>query len=133
MKKANLLITLLMLFSTSFVCSDERQAPMHAPIKDPKALLSTEISRLDTLIQATDQSLQGQRLLKSKIIEYKDIQDEYLLKTEDNDLLLKMVKCAHKTLQMIKENHLEQTFDPEFIEELTVLSQAASKKGVPRP
>jgi hypothetical protein len=44
-----------------------------------------------------------------------------------------MIKSAYATLNTIKENHLEQTFDPDFISELTIISQVAKKRGVPKP
>lgn len=102
-------------------------------IRDPAALIGNEIARLDTLIQATQQSLEGQKTLREKIVEYKKIQDLYLQQPQNNDLLFRLVKSAKRTLDTIKENSLTQTFDPEFINELTVLSQAANKRGVPKP
>jgi hypothetical protein len=102
-------------------------------IKDPAALIKTELERLDTLIQATQQSLDGQKKLREKILDYKKAQELYLKAPNDNDLLLRLVKSAHRTLEAIKENHLAQTFDPEFINELTVLSQPITKRGIPKP
>lgn len=104
----------------------------NASVRDPEELLNTEISRIDTLILATQQSLEGQKKLRELVAEYKKTQETYLKHPQDNDLLLKLVKSAHRTLEAIKENHLIQTFDPEFINELTVLSQAASKRGIPK-
>lgn len=108
------------------------QAEMPQPIKDPDALIGNEIARLDTLIEATTTSLEGQKQLRLQIMEYQKYQDNYLKKTQDNDLLFKLVKSAYRTLQMIKEQHLLHAFDSEFIDELTVLSQPATKRGVPR-
>jgi len=124
---------LIIFLSISFSLFALEEYTIHSPIKDPKELVATEIARLDTLIQATSSSLEGQKNLREKIVEYKKIQDEYLQHTNDNDLLLKLVKASFKILKLIKENHLESCFDPEFIEELTILSQPASKKGIPRP
>lgn len=104
-----------------------------APIKDPATLIHDELARLDTLIQATQQSLEGQKKLREKIVEYQKLQEEFAQNPKDNDVLLNMVKSAHRTLQAIKENHLTQTFDTDFIDELTVLSQPASKRGIPKP
>jgi hypothetical protein len=47
--------------------------------------------------------------------------------------LLKVVKSAYRTLQSIKSNNLIQTFDTDFIDELTVLSQPATKRVIPKP
>lgn len=108
-------------------------ADVASPIKDPAALIGNEISRLDTLIQATELSLEGQKKLRTQIMEYQKLQDLYFKTPQDNDLLFKVIKSAYRTLQTIKENHLVQTFDPEFIDELTVLSQPATKRGIPKP
>lgn len=101
--------------------------------KNPAALLQTEINRIDTLIACTQKSLEEQQKVKGLIAEYKKIQERYLKSPQDNDLLLTMVKSAHRTLKAIQEYHLIQTFDPEFIEELTVMSLAAGKRGIPKP
>lgn len=128
-----------MLYYVFLICALMNIAQMHgeAPsltsIKDPAALIGNEIVRLDSLIQATQQSLEGQKKLRGLIVEYQKTQDLYLARAQDNDLLFKLVKSAHKTLESIKENNLTQTFDPDFINELTVLSQAANKRGVPKP
>lgn len=118
-----------------FCALPSQAAPVISPsgIKDPEAMLDNEITRLDALIQATQQSLEGQKKLRERILEYKQIQETFLKKPEDNDLLFRLVKSAYRTLEVIKENHLTQTFDPDFIDELTVLSQAANKRGIPKP
>lgn len=104
-----------------------------APIKDPAALIGNELARLDTLIQATQQSLENQRKLREHIVEYQKIQDAYMLHPDENEILFRMIKSAYRTLTAIKENHLVQTFDPDFISELTILAQVATKRGVPKP
>lgn len=103
------------------------------PVKDPAALIGNELSRLDVLIQATQQSLDGQKQLRIKIAEYQKIQESYLLHPKDNEILFRMIKSAYNTLQLINDNHLEHTFDPEFINELKILSQVAAKRGIPKP
>lgn len=102
-------------------------------IKDPTAIIDHEIIRLDDLIKATEQSLEVQKRLKGEIIEYQKAQNQFLANPKDNEQLLKVVKAAHKTLRTIKDNHLEALFDADFIDELTVLSQPAAKKGIPKP
>lgn len=115
-----------------FACGQTNGA-IPTSIKDPAALIDNEITRLDTLIQATEQSLEAQKKLRAQIIDYQNVQELYLKNTKDNDLLLKVVKSAYRTLQDIKKNHLTQTFDSDFIDELTVLSQPATKRGIPKP
>lgn len=106
---------------------------VQAEIKDPNALIGNEISKLDTLIQATELSLEAQKKLRIQILEYQKLQDQYLKNEHDNELLLKLVKSAYRALQTIKTNHLEQNFDNDFIEELTIIAQPANKKGITRP
>lgn len=103
------------------------------PVKDPNALIGNELSRLNHLIQATQKSLEGQKQLREKIIEYQKIQESYLLHPKDNEILFRMIKSAYGTLQSIQDNHLEHAFDPDFMSELKVLAQVASKRGVPKP
>lgn len=102
-------------------------------VKDPEAMIGNEIARLDTLIEATELSLKKQKQLRERIVEYQRVQDAFLKNPQDNEALFKVVKSAYRTLQLIKENHLVQIFDTDFIDELTVLSQPATKRGVPKP
>lgn len=127
-------MSLKLLFFSLFIFLNSLHTYAETPysIKDPAALIDNEISRLDTLIQATEQSLEAQKKLRSQIQEYQRLQEEYLNKPQDNDMLFKLVKSAYRTLHLIKENHLIHTFDPDFINELTVLSQPATKRGVPK-
>jgi hypothetical protein len=102
-------------------------------IKDPSQLIDNEISRLDTLIQATQQSLDGQKELKERIIHYQNAFNAYLRNSQDNEQLFQLIKSAYYTLKSIKENNLLHTFDSDFISELTMLSQFATKRGIPKP
>lgn len=104
-----------------------------ATIKDPATIVNDELLRLDMLIQATSQSLEAQKRLRVMIVEYQMIHEQFLKNPNDNEVLLNVVKSAHKILQSIKENHLTYTFDTNFIDELTILSQPASKRGIPKP
>lgn len=121
------------ILSLLLILAFQAQADIPSSIKDPDALIGNEISRLVTLIQATELSLEGQKKLHKQVLEYQKLQEQFLKNPKDNDLLLKVVKSAYRTLQTIKENHLEQNFDADFIDELTVLSQPATKRGIPRP
>lgn len=122
------------LIIASFVLSAlPLSAAAPAGIKDPEALIGNELSRLEDLIQATQLSLEAQKKLKGEIIDYQKVQEQFLASPKDNELLMKVVKSAHKTLRTIKDNHLENMFDADFINELTILSQPAAKRGVPKP
>lgn len=106
--------------------------PPPLPIKDPTFLVASELNRLDILILATEKSLGSQKLLREHIVEYQKAHEQFSKNPNDNDRLFKVVKAAHKTLQSIKENHLEQDFDSDFIDELTVLAQPALKRSIPK-
>ncbi len=126
-----LFFILLCLCNALYAANETTNTALTA-IKDPNAIVINEINRLDTLIQATSQSLEGQKKLRERIVEYHKIQELYILSPKDNDILFRMVKSAYRTLELIKENHLLEMFDPDFIDELKVLSQAATKRGVPK-
>lgn len=106
--------------------------PAIAPIKDPSLLIDNEITRLDSLIEATQQSLEAQKKLKVALLEYNQLQEMHFKDPKNNLVLLRMSKSALKALELIKEYNLSQTFDADFINELTVLSSLANKRGIPK-
>jgi len=105
----------------------------HPHITNPADLASDELSMLDHLIGATEQSLQNERQLRQLIINYQELQEKYLHNTQDTEQLFQLVKTAHHVLNNIEENHLTHLFSSEFINELKLLSQIAKKRGVPKP
>jgi hypothetical protein len=125
------------LIAFSSLIADEASAPASFAesigIKDPEKLLAEQLSTLDHLIEMTKLSLKNQQALRQQIQDYQKIQELYLQNTHDNDLLFRMVKLAARILESIKENHLAQNFDTEFISELTLFSQIANKRGIPKP
>ena len=96
-------------------------------------LIDREVAMLSDLIDATQQNLNDQIKLRNMIKEYQSYQKHYLEVAEDNELLYKMVKTAYAILDTIKRNHLAEAFDPAFINELTVVSKPATKRGIPKP
>lgn len=127
------LIALCVTSMASYALPPTPQTSTIAPPKDPTALIGNELARIDTLIQATQHSLDNQKKLRERIVEYQKIQDLYLLYPDDNEILFRMVKSAYRTLEAIREYNLTQTFDPDFISELTILAQVATKRGIPKP
>jgi hypothetical protein len=101
-------------------------------LKDPK-LIPNEILMLDSLIEATEDSLKQQKILKGQLINYKEAMATFLKNSDDNDLLYKVVKAAFIAHQTIVENHLTDNFNPEFISELSFFSQYANKNTIPHP
>jgi len=104
-----------------------------ATLKDPKEILDLQISTLDDLITMTDQTLKSLRNLQKQILIYKDLQEAYIQDPEDKDLLFRMSKSANDIFEKIKTDQLTQTFDPEFISELKMLTQIYKKIGLPKP
>ncbi len=133
----NVVFVLLIIFSSISLYADNSLRPsttdLPPQIKDPLALINNEIAMLDNLIDVTQQNLENQKNLRHLVKEYQKIQDLYLQNPDDKEALYRMVKIAYKTLGNIKENHLTHLFDSDFISELSLLSQVASKRGIPKP
>lgn len=101
--------------------------------KDPKELLDSQIAMLDDLIEMTTQTLQNEQKLKSLILQYQQIQEEYIKNPKDKEQIVKMVRMADQILRKMEEAHLITQFDPDFISELAFFSKIANKKGIPKP
>lgn len=87
---------------------------------------------LDDLIDSTQKILDNQKKIREQILTFQKLQDTYQ-NNQDKELLVLMVKTAYKLLDNIKENHLTQAFDPDFLSELTVFAQVAAKRGIAKP
>ena len=111
---------------THYITSEEEA-------KQPPVIWQQELQTLDNLIAATQKSLDEQKKLREIFLDYQTFRVQCEQDPNDNDKLLKMVKVALRLHNAIQESHLTNNFDPEFIKELTLFSQIASKKGVPRP
>lgn len=101
--------------------------------EDPTQIITNELAKLDSIIAATEKSLENQKLLRDRIQEYKKIQRLFLEHKEDREISYRMVKAAHRVLEIIKQNHLTHAFDPEFLSELALFSKIATKRGIPKP
>lgn len=123
----------MLCLSSSLFGIDNSTMPDLPGVKDPSALLDNQIVLLDHLTQMTKQSLDQQIDLREQIIQYKHIQEAYLKDTQDNELLFQLIKSGYKVLHSIKESHLVQNFDPDFINELTLFYNIATKRGIPKP
>lgn len=126
MKIDHFLCASLLFFSATVLASD-------SPFIEPKEVVANELARLDLLIQATQQSLEQQRKLRDMIADYQAIQTRYMDSPEDNELLYQLIKKAYGILEIIKAQHLEAAFEPEFLSELSLLSKPALKSGIPKP
>jgi len=92
-----------------------------------QAATNKELAQLDDLITATQRSLEQLNNLKSILTKYQEAQAVYLQNENNVELLYKMIKLAHKALAIIQENHLSQSFDTAFLNELTLFAQMANK------
>lgn len=99
---------------------------------EPALVVAKELQRLNNLIAITEKNLENQNALKELFLDYQQQQIHYLQDTQNKELTLKMVKSAHRLLESIQANHLIQTFDTEFMSQLTFFSQFATKRGVPK-
>jgi hypothetical protein len=99
---------------------------------EPALVAAKELQRLNNLISITEKNLENQKALKELFLEYQKQQVNYLQNSDDKEATLRMVKSAHRLLESIKANHLLETFDTEFISQLTFFSQFATKRGVPK-
>lgn len=136
MKTGVLFLTLLVSIN---VClygqqSSQIQSIFDPPrIKDPKEIIDLQISSLDHLIAMTERTLNQLSTLRQQVKEYKEIQEQYLRNTDNNELLYRMMKTAHQLLKNIKADNLTHSFEPEFMSELNTMSQIYNKIGLPKP
>ena len=103
------------------------------PPSGEKVSLQGELKMLDDLIALTEESLKNEKRLREDVLEYKKDLELYLSHSSDKETVVKVAKTAHRVLERIKELHLIEAFDPDLISELTLFSQIALKKGIPRP
>lgn len=131
MKKTILFIILILICSFGASVYGAENANIH--LVEPSPLVANELAMLDSLISATKHNLETQKKLRSQIIEYQKAQAAYIMNPDDRDQLVKVIKQAYTVLETIKNNHLSQSFSQEFISELTLFAQVATKKGIPKP
>lgn len=128
MKKNFYLVLLLLTFNLL----DAEESSFNLKETQPALVAAKELQHLNNLITITEKNLENQKALKQLFLDYQQLQVNYLQNTEDKEITLQMVKSAHRLLEGIKAAHLTQTFDSEFISQLTFFSQFATKKGIPK-
>lgn len=107
--------------------------PEPARIAAPSDSAANELKMLDALIEVTQQNLEAQKQIKQLVAEYQKAQKKYLKNTEDKEQLIRTIKIAYKAHEAIRNNYLTQAFTPEFMSELSMFAQIASKRGIPKP
>jgi len=95
--------------------------------------VTPELSAINHSIESLKQNVQNQEKIRIQLILYQKINKEFLKNPDDKELLFQMVKLADTLFENIKKSHMTQNFSPEFLSELTLFSQIASKRGVPKP
>lgn len=101
--------------------------------KSQEAVVAGELAMLDNLIEVTRLNLETQKKLREQIQEYQQMLALYLKNEQDKELLFKLVRVASSVSNAVKENHLSQIFDQEFLSELNVFAQIGNKRGIPKP
>lgn len=127
MKKLIPLFAFAAIFVTSLNAED---AGFNIKETEPAVVAAKESQRLNLLIEITEKNLNNQKALKKLFMDYQQQQINYLKNPEDKEVTLQMVKSAYQLLEGIKAAHLTQSFDAEFISQLTFFSQFATKRGV---
>lgn len=128
--KKFLLFSLCLANATLFSFEVSRETPS---LKDPKEIIQLQLEGLDRHIAMTQSTLSQMQGLHKEIAEYQHIQDLYLERIGDKQLLYRMLKNADSLLRHIKADNLVAIFDPEFISELNTLSTLFNKASLPRP
>lgn len=95
--------------------------------------IRNETALIESLIEATQENLAALTKLRDLAQVYNDVQEAYLKNENDQENLFQMIKTAHAMLEIIKERQLAQSFAPDFIAELNVVSKPVSKLGIPKP
>jgi hypothetical protein len=114
----------------SFILIPLALAAFDLPPAVEPSLMEEEMGALDNLIAATEKNLARQRELKKYLIEYKEGLALYLKNSSNKEVIYKTAKIASRVLELIKENYLLNTFEADFISELTLFSQIAEKRGL---
>lgn len=97
------------------------------------SLDSPELISISHLIEITKQNAEIQEKIRVELIDYQKINKEFLKNPDDKELLFQMIKKADHLFENIKQAHLTQIFSSDFLKELTLFSQIASKRGIPKP
>ncbi len=114
----------LLTFSCTLFAVDAKSTPI--------AQEHDEITKLDMLIQATENSLTRLKALKVLLTDYKAAEARAITNPNDTDNLLKLVNLAKQVQDSITDAELQDYFAPQFLEELKKFSEIANKKNIPQ-
>lgn len=91
-----------------------------------------ELTMLDHYIEATADSLAHAKALRTMIDEYQKLQAHFAKDTENHAVALEMIKAAHRIRKHILSQNLKPLFHKDFLNELALFSNMATKKGIPQ-
>lgn len=109
------------------------KSPSYPSVIAPEAQKLNQINYLEELIAASERNLEKQKKIKTQLQEFVNLHEAFSQDTNNKPLGLKMIRSAQALLEQIKSAHLVHVFDPDFIGELTVFSNIASKGPILRP
>jgi hypothetical protein len=112
--------------------AQEAQSPGALTLKDPKEIIAIQLKTLDHLVDMTKLTLENMGQLRTSIANYQKIQELYLTRTSDKELLYRMTKMADQLLKEIKAANLSHAFDVEFLSELNLLAKFYRKNELPK-
>lgn len=121
-------IVCLCMFSTAGLLQAEaKKMPSQLSLQET----NSELTELDALIKATENSLARQKKLRPLIEEYRRVEKSCIEKPNDTALLFKLAKQGKLVYEAIEESKLQDYFKPEFIQELQKLKAIGDKKSIP--
>lgn len=129
----HLFFCLTMLAPTLAIQAAQDLPTMEAPgLKDPKEIIGLQLKSIDHLMNLTKETYQTLEQLHKGIVNYQTVQNLYLDRPSDKELLYRMTKMANLLLKEIKRANLTHAFDPEFISELSMLANIYQKHELPK-
>lgn len=81
-----------------------------------------EVQLLDNLITSTQETVETCKTLRQSIVEYLALQDNYLANPTDTACCENIVAMANSILKRINDNHLQDAFSQDFLNELNTLA-----------
>lgn len=94
--------------------------------------IAAAIGSMNGLIEATEETLAAQKRVRQLLTEYRQTKMDYMNNQQDRERVIQLVKLAHVLMTNIRDEHLADAFDPDFLHELSFFSQIASKKSGPK-
>lgn len=95
----------------------------------PLSNKSVEVMLLDNLIEVTEKNLVVQKELRQEIQGYQFQKQRFMKDMNNRELAFDMVKRAGQISKKINDNYLINMFSPEFMSELTFMSQLTSPRS----